>query len=479
MNFLPNDIVRSCPKLESGLRLGIEGIHACQLGPFSSPLFWTADEAAEINITKEMIVEKRKRLFQTLNDDQEDITCRRCHMVKNKHFKDVDFTRLGRIDLAATTICNLRCNFCGFSAQNAYCASKYDALAILREFSPADVEWDSMVDFNGGEPTLLPDFDEYIDYFTFMRIRVLLYTNGVIFRQSVYDGLVKGTISWVCTSVDAGTPSSYLHIKKRDYFLQTLKNITRYAYAGSQGGGMFAAKYIFCPDNCGDDDVAGFVYAMLAIRPQKVWLTFDFTPFGNLSDDYEGPDYSKLIAAYVKMYNLLKENGIIATHYTEGHLALICQQGKNLLNKVLSEIDKSALPASTPIVTSLSEDNHSSLTPIRFKTMPLRVTMPGGDSEPWSLEGKRIALVPACSLSVGLLSDPDIRKGQIIGFLDRNPVLQGKNIEGIIINGYQAIPAMDPQVIIVASPRQHQQDILNQLAKFMDKPINIALLDQD
>jgi uncharacterized Fe-S cluster-containing radical SAM superfamily protein len=478
MNFQPDDIVRSCPKLESGLRLGIEGIHACQLGPFSSPLFWTADEAAQINITREMIIEKRKELFRKLNDDQEDITCKRCHMVKDRQFKDVDFTRLGRIDLAATTICNLRCSFCGFSAGNAYYAAEYDALAILREFSPADVEWDSMVDFNGGEPTLLTDFDEYIDFFTSMRIRVLLYTNAVIFRQSVYDGLVNGAISWVCTSVDAGTPSSFLRIKKRDYFLQVLETITRYAEAGRQGGGMFAAKYIFCPDNCGDDDIAGFVYAVLAIRPQKVWLTFDFTPFGNLSDDYEGPDYSALIAAYVKMYNLLMKNGIIATHYTEGHLALICRQGKNLLNKVLAEIDKSAF-SSPAIVTSLSGDDHSSLNLTHFKTMPLRVTMSEGDFEPWSLEGKRIVLAPACQLSVALLSDPDIRKGRIVGFLDRNPVLQGKSIEGITINGYEAIPALDPEIIIVASPRQHQQDILLQLSRFMNKPIHIALLDQE
>ena len=31
--FNPNDTVKSCYKLESGLRLGQEGIHACQLGP--------------------------------------------------------------------------------------------------------------------------------------------------------------------------------------------------------------------------------------------------------------------------------------------------------------------------------------------------------------------------------------------------------------------------------------------------------------
>ena len=50
--FNPNDTVKSCYKLESGLRLGQEGIHACQLGPFSSPIFFTENEASQRKITK-------------------------------------------------------------------------------------------------------------------------------------------------------------------------------------------------------------------------------------------------------------------------------------------------------------------------------------------------------------------------------------------------------------------------------------------
>ena len=43
------------------------------------------------------------------------------------------------------------------------------------------------VDFNGGEPTLLKDFDDYIKYFEEHRSRVFLFTNGLIYKQSVYD----------------------------------------------------------------------------------------------------------------------------------------------------------------------------------------------------------------------------------------------------------------------------------------------------
>ncbi|MDB4264752.1 radical SAM protein, partial [bacterium] len=218
MNYHSDDLVKSCRKLESGIRLGQEGIHSCQIGPFCSPLFWSGDEVSKIKITKDMIVEKRKWLFQMLNDDHSDIACKHCHMVRAKRYEDVEFTRLGHIDLAATTICNLRCTFCGYAVHDLFSEAKYDALAILREFNAQDVEWDSAVDFNGGEPTLLRDFDEYIDYFASRRIRIFLYTNAVKFRQSVYDRLVDGSIRWVCTSLDSGSPSTFLHIKKRNYF---------------------------------------------------------------------------------------------------------------------------------------------------------------------------------------------------------------------------------------------------------------------
>ena len=487
MEYHRNDFVKSCRKLESGLRLGQEGIHACQLGPFASPVFWSADEASRIKITKEMIVEKRKELFRLLNDDRSDISCKRCHMVRPKRYGDVDFSRLGHIDLAATTLCNLRCGFCGYAKHNLFYESRYDALRILREFTAEDVEWDSAVDFNGGEPTLLRDLDEHLHYFSSRRIRVFLYTNAVIFRQSVYDGLVNGSIRWVCTSLDAGSPSSFMRLKKRDHFLQVLENLTRYAHAGSQGGGMLAVKYIFCDDNCDDDDIAGFTYAMLAIRPQKIWLTFDFMPLENLpgdSEDFGNHDYSRHVAAYAKMYGLMKKHGLIAGHFAENHLAAVCQQGKILMEKVRFEINKSISSdsADTPdlILGNFREEEKAmaSTEPAYFDTMPLRIKTAQQPSAPWSLLGKRVVLAPACSLSTGLLADRDIREGHILGFLDRDPVLQDKSIEGISIHSYEAIPDLDPEVILVASPEQHRADILRRLAKYTSKVARVVVLDR-
>lgn len=482
MTYHPQDMVNSCNRLESGLRFGQEGIHACQLGQLSSPVYWSSEEASKITITKDMIVEKRKWLFDLLNNERVRIPCTGCHHVNRKRYADVNFTRLGRIDLAATTICNLRCSFCGYTKNDAFHESKYDALKILNEFTENDVEWDSAVDFNGGEPSLLPDLDEYLQFFNSRRIRVLLYTNAVRFRQSIYDRLANGSIQWVCTSLDAGSPSSFRHLKKRDHFFQVLENLSRYAHAGRQGGGMLAVKYIFCEDNCSDDDIAGFTYAMLAIRPQKVWLTFDFEPLCNLPGDssgFGGYDYSRHVKAYSKMYGLMKKHGMTAVHYTEGHLAAVSQHGKILLERVLSEIQNTRTEKSDGLILMRADEHDEAVSahaPL-FKTAPLRILTHNREYAPWTLRGKRVVIAPACSLSTALLSDPAVREGTVIGFLDRDPMLKGKSIQGLGIYGYQEVMGLEPDVVLVASPRQHRNDIVLNVSKYTSRDVSVVLLD--
>lgn len=486
MNYQDDDVVKSCHNLESGLRLGADGIRACCMGAIVSPLYWSPEEASQTIITKEMIIEKRKWLFQLLNDESSDISCKRCNRVETKRYGDVCFTRLGHVNLAHFSLCNLRCNFCGNTQHNDFQAAKYNALAILREFAAEDVEWDSYVDLNGGEPTLLRDFDEYIDYFVSRGIRILLYTNGVRFHQSIYDGLIKGTITWVITSLDAGTPSSFLRLKGRDYFLQVMENLSRYADAGSRGGGMLAVKYIFCDANCTDDDIAGFAYAMLAIRPQKVWLTFDFFP---LADRYNGQEevgvynYSRHIAAYAKMFLLLKKHGLEAVHFSKTHLATVLQQGKDFLDGVLDAIGKATprngMDASSLILNDFRRPAALKLSePMKFDLQPLTLKIPYRRPEPWSLAEKRVLLAPAYKLSTDLLADPAIRESRLLGFLDRNPILHGKSINGFKIHGYEAILDLAPDVILVASPDQHRDDILGRIAKYTNDSTQVVVLDR-
>lgn len=482
MKYDENQIVKTCSKLESGLRFGPEGLRACQLGPFAAPVYWSEKDLANKKVTKEDLIQKRIELFNQLNDDVTDVVCKKCSMVEHKPFKEVRFDQLGVIDHAPRTVCNLRCDFCGFTVaekegrtEDGFVEQQFDSLEIMKLFKPEDVRWDSWVDFNGGETSLLKNINEYIDFFTKMKIRILLFTNSVKFDLSIYNGLKNGSIQWVVTSIDAGTASTYMDTKVGNQYEKVLENSARYAYAGAQGGGNFAVKYIFTENNCSDDDMIGFAYAMLAIRPQKIWLTFDFTPFGAIppdADDFAGYDFSKQIKAYVKLYNLLKKHGIEAVHYTEGHLAKISKPGKLLLQKIYEELKKSE---NLQILKVKEEDFYESVylkdfrndsekvdlsKYAKFNLATSTLTDQHGQIKTISLNNRKILLAPASPKSATLLTNANFMSADILGFLDRNKTMHGKKINDIEVHDYNQVTKLAPELIFVYPPDQHKEAIL-------------------
>ena len=474
MKFHPDQVVKTCPKLEAGLRFGPEGIRACQLGPFAAPLYFTALEAGSREITKDMIIQKRKDLFEQLNDSHSDIICKKCEMVEMKPFKEVVFTKLGRIDHSPRTICNLRCDYCGFTAaekagdvENGFVESSYESLKILNEFQKEDVLWDSAVDFNGGETSLIKNLNEYLQYFTRMKIRVLLFTNGVIFKPEIYENIENGTIDWAVISLDCGTPSTYKRMKKADAYGKVLESITKYAHAGAKGKGRLAVKYIFTESNCSDDDIFGFAYSILAVRPQKIWLTFDFTPFSVIppdSQDFGTFTFDKQISAYAKLYHLLKMHGQDVVHYTEGHLAKISKPGKLLLDMVKKKISRDRIGRDGQVADSLMklEDFRNKIdAPAKFTKIAIHKDHIKNrhTGEIIDFSGKRVAFAPATERTLDLIKCNLLSQSKIVGLCDRNKNLHTKIVQGHQVYAYENLPEID--YIFVAAPEQHKDEILS------------------
>lgn len=476
--FKPDDIVKTCSKLVSGLNLALDGLRACTRGALMPPLFCTPEQIRQGLVTKDFIIEKRKEYIKMLNDDHSHIDCKNCLMVEQKRYGDISFSRLGHIDLQHYSTCNLRCAYCEYTRSNMNFSPRYDALSVLQLFSPDDIEWNAHVDFAGGEPSLLENLEEYLDFFRTRSIRVLMFSNAVRFHQAIYNGLADGSIYWLITSLDAGTPSTFKALRGRDHYLQVLENLSRYAVAGSRGKGMLAAKYIFCESNCSDDDIAGFAYAMLALRPQKVWLTFDFAPMW-LGQKI---DYSGQIEAYAKLYLLLKKHGIEAFHYYREAIATFSAEGREIMERILAAIERRSQETALEDPDLFFKDFRSA-NPItafeadRFSTGPLKLRKNGEAPQGWSLAGKRILLAPACPLSLKLLDDPDIAQAEWIGFLDRNPIMQGKIVEGRTIYSYESIASLQADAILVAPPEKHRSDILNAIANNAPGDIQIAELE--
>ena len=309
-NFKPTDKVKICKYIESGVRFSYEGITCCCANTFVSPVIITAEEMKSGKITYELVVQRRIELFERLNGLREGDTgaCLKCNLLMEREYKDVNFEYLGGhgytsgFNIQHFTSCNLRCSYCSFTVENKFKPPIYTNLIEFIELfrSRGKLIGGNWIEFNGGEPTLLDNFDEILDYLVKNDCgTVMLFSNSLKYSESVYNALKENKIL-ITTSIDAGTPSTYKKMKRVDGYAKVLDNMIRYKSSGTKS--MFVLKYIICEENRNDDDLYGFIFAMLLIRPSHVYICPDF-PYG----DRGIPDESVEFGA--RMWLLLEKYG--------------------------------------------------------------------------------------------------------------------------------------------------------------------------
>lgn len=151
------------------------------------------------------------------------------------------------------SLCNLRCVYCRDSkhAGSIHYAllPTLSALAARKLFAPGcEAGW------AGGEPTILPEFEELCELFTANGIHQIINTNALLFSPRIEKGLAQGMVR-IVTSVDAGSPEVYARVRRKDKYARVFENLGRYAATG----GLVEAKYIVCECNNGLEEVDGFL----------------------------------------------------------------------------------------------------------------------------------------------------------------------------------------------------------------------------
>ena len=129
--------------------------------------------------------------------------------------------------------CNCRCTYC-FAAQNPsefqYKHRPYSVLPIIKEMLEKNIlRRGGSIHFGGGEPTLLPEFEDIIrlllDY-KFYDLRV--HTSGIRYSKILERGIREGRLR-VIISVDAGCAETYRKIKQVPLYDVVRENAGRYA----------------------------------------------------------------------------------------------------------------------------------------------------------------------------------------------------------------------------------------------------------
>ena len=169
--FKPDDIVKSCDAIEAGCRLHPEGMGCCYKLPVMSPIIVTSDEINSPEFSHEMIVNKRRQLFEALNglNDMDTASCKTCACLQEKKYKDVNFDYLGgckiesSFNIAPSYSCNLRCSYCYLkeTAGGHYHPATYNIIDVYEKFrEKGKIKPAPWIQYNGGEPTLDKDFEK-------------------------------------------------------------------------------------------------------------------------------------------------------------------------------------------------------------------------------------------------------------------------------------------------------------------------------
>jgi sulfatase maturation enzyme AslB (radical SAM superfamily) len=242
----------SCEWQEGGLTFGTGHLHVCciwhHLTKGWPPLIENFDGGP---LLPKLIVGRRAELNRRNQDPLRDPLCAGCSRLQCKTWRKRKFL-FDLLNFSHFTKCQLKCKYCfitkpGFKHhQNPIRLTPVlDDMIKRKMLSPK-----SSALWGGGEPTILPDFDEIFTLLEDFGSLQVLNTNGVRLSGEVVNRLSRGRVS-VVVSVDAGTRSTYRVIKGVDVFDQVMKNITTYAEVAP---GKVAAKIILIEENAQEVD---------------------------------------------------------------------------------------------------------------------------------------------------------------------------------------------------------------------------------
>jgi organic radical activating enzyme len=339
--FKPDDIVKSCKYLQMGCSFKLDGMFPCVHGSQKTPRIVSSEEINSGAATYNLIVARRRKLFETINginDEQFTADCiNNCQHLKDMNYKDVSFDYLGGewlpggLNIQHYTSCNARCTFCRYTQINAFNPPQYNILDVYDQFKrKGKIRGGNIIDFSGGEPTLLKNFDEIIKYFDDNNMgQVCVYSNSLIYSQVICDLLKEDKIVFT-TSIETGIPSTYQKIHNISYS-KVMENLIKYRNSGTHN---LRLKYIITDENRTDDDMWSFIWTMLAIRPNIVMICPDF-PY----DDRSIPDETVKFAA--KLWCMIEKfMGITPIDYTSVMLDEKLSKYKKELYCTINELKK-------------------------------------------------------------------------------------------------------------------------------------------
>jgi molybdenum cofactor biosynthesis enzyme MoaA len=169
--------------------------------------------------TKSKRIECQKQ--QTIQD------CLGCY-----HLNEYSFTnerKISEFHFSHCRLCNAKCIYCSDTYSGG--TQNYNTYPIIKDLiEKGYYKAGGEATFQGGEPTLMQNFDELVDLFISNGTNVRIHTSAIKYSKTVENAL-KNNFGSVVISLDSGSKSTYKKIKQVDKFDKVCESIKNYSNA--------------------------------------------------------------------------------------------------------------------------------------------------------------------------------------------------------------------------------------------------------
>ena len=298
--------LKCCDYMSHGLSFEYDKLHDCCIvhhGTLGTPLL-IENYHGEIP-DFEKIFEHKNELIKELNENKP-TKCSDCVMLRD--YSETDCEKyFSMIAINQIKLCNAKCVYCEDEFRNK--KKYYDVFPVLKDIIDKGLfKNDGLVIFQGGEPTLMNDFDELTDLFIRQNANIKVNTSGIKFSKSLYNALEKGNVQ-VCISLDSGNKETYAKIKYVDKFDIVCENIKKYSKAAENSEkSEVLIKYLLIPGyNDNLKDIDDWFSTVQALNIKKIAFDIEYKYIAE--NESQIPTYIYCLFDY--MYNYADKNGIV------------------------------------------------------------------------------------------------------------------------------------------------------------------------
>lgn len=223
----------------------------------------------------------RQELEKALNSG-EDCDCGSCPQLDRRKWGPMSDKVSNYILEPQSSVCNQSCIYCWYTPEYlAKCRDDYFPLiAHTDQLLSTDIFADNCtVSVSGGEPPIVPGFNEIIEFLTKNFPGIITMPTNMSVYSPLLEPLLENGRALLTVSPDAGARELFKIIKRRDFFDQVMENLGKYVKINPSA---VHSKYNFMPENMEREQYVTYLRQMQRLGIENIIMSVDFK--------FRGPD---------------------------------------------------------------------------------------------------------------------------------------------------------------------------------------------